>query len=336
MGVEDRAYCLEQIGRMTLQAEWITKVLVERYRPEFLALISDHGWELDMEQQLADTLHSDYGAWLIHGPTVAKGERIDIVNYDFLPSLLKAMDLPIPEEMDGQPKIILKKDVDIIAERLGGWGYLSESEKSLILPGAEKIWKDSVRCREFAEVVEREKKFKAFRELLDGIEFKTVLDLGCGPGLICELLEWEEYWAVDQSEEMLDLLKERMGDRSDLHVRQAWIQDYQQESPVDLVICHGVFQHAIDPKMVFDHVSTLDAKYLLVNFLEWSGDWRVDLPLPHERDACSRVLPHQEIDTILQDVEVIRRVDIQSEQPNYTYRVLLLRGGQHDTTISDT
>lgn len=83
--------------------------------------------------------HDEKGIFLAAGPGIAKGKTIEGANLiDVTPTILHAMELPIPSDMDGT---VLKdvfeasrevESVDLTLERQSAENYLSEDEEQLI------------------------------------------------------------------------------------------------------------------------------------------------------------------------------------------------------------
>ena len=71
------------------------------------AIVTDHGYsglELDDRGQfkIGQHMHSDRGLWIINGPGVVPGARVDGGSLiDFAPTVMEAAGIPIPEVVEG-------------------------------------------------------------------------------------------------------------------------------------------------------------------------------------------------------------------------------------------
>jgi arylsulfatase A-like enzyme len=83
--------------------------------------------------------HDERGIFLAKGPGIARGKRIEGAQLiDVPPTILSAMDLPIPSDMDGRAMQDIfeaarqTESVDLSLERQSAESYLSEDEEQLI------------------------------------------------------------------------------------------------------------------------------------------------------------------------------------------------------------
>lgn len=125
---------------------------------------------------------------------------------------------------------------------------------------------------------------------LAGPEKKTILDLGCGTGLICEAYaaQGHDVTGVDPSRAMLDVARQKQhGDQ--IEWVQSFSQTYQSDKRFDLIIMTGhAFQVLIDDA---DIQATCDVmrRHLKPNgivvfesrnpHIDWAKNWNYDMDL---------------------------------------------------------
>jgi len=102
------------------------------------------------------------------------------------------------------------------------------------------------------------------RRLLTGIDYRSVLDVGCGPGHNYDLLtkggEVKQFDGLDISDHALDKARERLSGRF-------WNLDIQKECPEgtwDLVHCSLVLEHLLDDEGAIQNLRKLTGRYLLI------------------------------------------------------------------------
>jgi len=93
--------------------EWSVQELQERFQPEFLALVSDHGY--------VGRHHSREGTWALKGPDVFP-LRFDTDQENFMPTVLDALGIEVTRE--GISVLILSSEQEAQSETLKALGYL--------------------------------------------------------------------------------------------------------------------------------------------------------------------------------------------------------------------
>ncbi len=116
-GASDKNY-----NQALILAHWILEHLWSHYQPEFLAIVSDHGFQGSDERKVNGPLwHSKYGTWALVGPDVL-ATRSDTDQVNFAPTLLDALGLKL-EQRDGSSVLLRQSDAKIIEDRLADLGY---------------------------------------------------------------------------------------------------------------------------------------------------------------------------------------------------------------------
>ncbi len=108
----------------------------------------------------------------------------------------------------------------------------------------------------------------ALLKLLDTLEFKSVLDFGCGWGFVSKFLlekySIDNYVAFDASPNRVEDAKEYLIDYS-VEFHTSMIEDFKANKKFDLVLGTGVLHH-VPPdniKSVLKHLLGLTGKYLI-------------------------------------------------------------------------
>jgi hypothetical protein len=95
--------------------------IVENYEPEYLSIVSDHGFQGWSEADPnKGCWHSHRGTWALVGPSVVSiRNNTDQVNYT--PTILDALNIDI--ERDGH-SVLIKRDESKVKTILSGLGYI--------------------------------------------------------------------------------------------------------------------------------------------------------------------------------------------------------------------
>jgi len=93
--------------------EWSVEELLERFDPEFFALVSDHGFR--------GRNHSPQGTWALQGPDVFP-IRFDTDQENFMPTVLDALDIGVTRE--GISVLIRSSEQEAQSKILEALGYL--------------------------------------------------------------------------------------------------------------------------------------------------------------------------------------------------------------------
>lgn len=90
----------------------------------------------------------------------------------------------------------------------------------------------------FTYDVNYEKMISFYKTLMDKSDyiFKDILELGCGTGNITSKLSGYNIYALDYSEEMLSIAREKMGNKRNVRLFQMDIRDFNFNKKFDLVI----------------------------------------------------------------------------------------------------
>ncbi len=109
--------------------------------------------------------------------------------------------------------------------------------------------------------------------LVGGRTYDIILDLGCGPGNYAFLLNgWSRYVAVDQSKVWLELAQKRLAFRKPgVEFHRSWIEDFEYNDRIDLLLCVDVFQHHAKPMELAEKLCEFDFHLLCLNLMVTSG-----------------------------------------------------------------
>ncbi|NOZ51077.1 MAG: hypothetical protein GXP37_13685 [Chloroflexi bacterium] len=87
---------------------------------DYLIVVSDHGWPLWAEVQGG---HDQHGTYVLRGPDVPAGMRLDGRNIDIMPTTLDLLGFE-PPAVTGHSILLRTSELDLIDEHLEGLGYL--------------------------------------------------------------------------------------------------------------------------------------------------------------------------------------------------------------------
>ncbi|MGI9556813.1 MAG: class I SAM-dependent methyltransferase [Solirubrobacterales bacterium] len=100
------------------------------------------------------------------------------------------------------------------------------------------------------------------RAVLDRLELsgdEVVLDVGCGSGVVTELIAERapngRVIGVDASEEMIEAARERLGDRAELHT--ADVLEFELPEPVDVIFSNAAFHWIGEQEELYEKLSEL-------------------------------------------------------------------------------
>lgn len=104
-------------------------------------------------------------------------------------------------------------------------------------------------------------------EILDGIEVKTALEIGCGPGFSTQYLKgYLRNIRFEASELSEDLAVEARKRNPGIKIRQESIYELQrQDNSFDLVIALEVLEHLDKPESALKELCRVASKYILVS-----------------------------------------------------------------------
>ncbi len=125
------------------------------------------------------------------------------------------------------------------------------------------------------------KQESVFLDVVKTLEFKSVLELGCGFGRMLKLLDdnfrLHQIWGIDVSEHQLGNATRllNLADKSYIFLQQGNISelDWIPEHSFDLAYTSEVLMHVSDPEGILRSMQRITRKYILI--LEWQ-----DLTLP--------------------------------------------------------
>lgn len=141
---------------------------------------------------------------------------------------------------------------------------------------------------------------------LSTISYQTALDLGCGTGemmkLILERESGKSLYGIDLSENMLEVAKNKLGERAAFCLGDAEHLPYSDHT-FDVVYCNDSFHHYPAPERVLAEIRRVlktDGTFLL-------GDcWQppvirtiVNLCMKHSREGDVKIYSKQEIRSLL-------------------------------------
>lgn len=116
---------------------------------------------------------------------------------------------------------------------------------------------------------------------------QTLLEVGCGPGRFLQFF-WESGFDVsglDASPAMLELARERMGAKADLHVGHAEHLPFDDKK-FDVVALLALLEFCNDPSLVIDEALRVARKAILVTFLNKQSLHGMVKRLPLRRKSC--------------------------------------------------
>jgi len=122
-----------------------------------------------------------------------------------------------------------------------------------------------------------------FVKIVDALDVRSILDVGCGSGDILALLAARGRYdlaGVDVSERALELAHRRAPDA------QMGVLDIQREAleeKFDLVVSIGVVEHLLDDLAAFRNMASMASRYVLISTI--SGRMRPsEIPIGHVRN----------------------------------------------------
>ena len=139
-----------------------------------------------------------------------------------------------------------------------------------VLEGATTLFSLPEECEELNEEWSQipTPKQALVRNLLRGLEFRSILDLGCGPGLYAKTLpKWDSYLGVDQSEPFLSLAAENLAELDGVEFQHDFIEDFKTAKEFDLILCIDVLQHVPDVAILLRKIASISSRFYLINFL---------------------------------------------------------------------
>ena len=109
--------------------------------------------------------------------------------------------------------------------------------------------------------------FGCQRRLMNGIDFETVFEAGCGGGYVTEFIKQQfptaEIYAMDINEEKLSLAKARI---KDVQFSVGTIYDINhQDNAFDLVISNQVIEHLDDPLSALEELMRIAKRYVIIS-----------------------------------------------------------------------
>jgi len=109
--------------------------------------------------------------------------------------------------------------------------------------------------------------FKNIKGILAEIEFKNVLEVGCGPGFYTRYLkEFLKGKSFEASEFKEDLVKEAQERNPNVEIRQESIYQLKREdNSFDLIIALEVLEHLENPEVALKELYRVTSKYCLLS-----------------------------------------------------------------------
>lgn len=96
--------------------------IIENYKPEYLSIVSDHGFQGQSEADpKKGCWHSKRGTWAIIGPNVA-AVRNNTNQVNYTPTILGALGIEVVR--DGKNVLLRKYNEEAVKNRLAGLGYV--------------------------------------------------------------------------------------------------------------------------------------------------------------------------------------------------------------------
>lgn len=137
-------------------------------------------------------------------------------------------------------------------------------------------------------------------DVLAGLEFDSVLEVGCGLGRITAMLQTDDLTAIDIGADQVAVTRDRV---PTARVEQARIQDYEPDRQWDLVLASEVLMHIppADIQAVCDKLQRLSLRWVV------TVDWTEPI--------TRRVLPHNwlhDYRSLFGKVETVVPIGLQS------------------------
>lgn len=107
---------------------------------------------------------------------------------------------------------------------------------------------------------------RSIRRIVGGVEFRSVLDVGCGEGMVLRSLEpeLEDIYCVAIDLDLAEVADARLRLPScDVQVGSIYDTPFEAES-FDLVICSEVLEHLEDPASALAELCRVSSRYCLV------------------------------------------------------------------------
>lgn len=140
----------------------------------------------------------------------------------------------------------------------------------------KRYWENRAEQWDVQAEGDKVKKVK-LRNIIDGLKFKSVLDVGCGNGRFVDYFKGKEYLGFDISEKLVDICSEKYPDKE---FRVSPVEGLITVDKHDLVFCYTVLQH-VKPenlKAAVDSLKRAGKQLLLIepkSFIP-SGDYCFD------------------------------------------------------------
>lgn len=109
-----------------------------------------------------------------------------------------------------------------------------------------------------AEMIKSQEKIKKILDIAEVTEGKTVLDIGCGTGvLIPDYLarSAEKCVAVDISPKMLEIAKNKFREYDNLEFLCADAEEFSFPEDFDCIVIYNAFPHFVNPTILFENLS---------------------------------------------------------------------------------
>lgn len=118
--------------------------------------------------------------------------------------------------------------------------------------------------------------FLSFREMLDGLEFQTVLEAGCGEGHISEFLYRAKAGVrVDAFDISERVIAQARRDYPDIHFETGSVYDIRRaDNTYDLVVASEVLEHLERPEAALRELLRVSRKYVFLS-VPHEPVWRV-------------------------------------------------------------
>jgi 2-polyprenyl-3-methyl-5-hydroxy-6-metoxy-1,4-benzoquinol methylase len=122
-------------------------------------------------------------------------------------------------------------------------------------------WDDMKRYGPFSRYVRR-----ILKSIIRPLEFRSVLDVGCGQGSLLEELRAEfphiKPHGIDISQSAIELARQKVPNG------RFWVLDIAKESldeKIDLVVCSEVLEHIPDDSLALRRLARMTGKYLVIS-----------------------------------------------------------------------